>query len=208
MSILKHKYKKLGDEKLMQCIQQGDASAFDELYGRYSKRLLFYFFRELGGDEEKAQDFLQDVFLKIVEKPGLFCTKRKFSTWIFTVAYNMCKNEYRRMEVRNVVDNNVDIIDETQPGIDDDYHQVERNIDQKAFERALIAELEKLEDGHRSAFLLRYQQNLTIKEIGDILGCSEGTIKSRLFYTTHKLATRLKAFNPYQAEVTKDERIK
>lgn len=119
----------------------------------------------------------------------------------------MCKNEYRRMEVRNIVDNNVDI-DETQPGIDDDYHQVERNIDQKAFESALIAELEKLEDDHRSAFLLRYQQNLTIKEIGDILGCSEGTIKSRLFYTTHKLATRLKAFNPYQAEVTKDERIK
>jgi RNA polymerase sigma-70 factor (ECF subfamily) len=207
MTIFKHKYKKLGDEKLMQCIQQGDASAFNELYDRYSKRLLFYFFRELGGDEEKAQDFLQEVFLKIVEKPGLFCTERKFSTWIFTVAYNMCKNEYRRMEVRNVVDNNVDI-DETQPGADDDYHQVERNIDQKAFERALIAELEKLEDSHRSAFLLRYQQNLTIKEIGDILGCSEGTVKSRLFYATHKLATRLKAFNPYQAEVTKDERIK
>ncbi len=207
MTIFKHKYKKLDDEKLMQCIQQGVASAFDELYDRYSKRLLFYFFRELGGDEEKAQDFLQELFLKVIEKPGLFCTERKFSTWIFTVAYNMCKNEYRRMEVRNVIDNKVDI-DETQPGIDGDFHPAERNLDQKAFENALTAELEKLEDGHRSAFLLRYQQNLTLKEIGDILGCSEGTIKSRLFYTTHKLASRLKAFNPYRAEVPKDERTK
>ncbi len=48
----------------------------------------------------------------------------------------------------------------------------------------------------------------SLKEIGDILGCSEGTVKSRLFYTTHKLASRLKAFNPYRTEVPKDERTK
>jgi RNA polymerase sigma-70 factor (ECF subfamily) len=207
MITFKAKYKKLGDEQLMQNIQQGDVSAFNELYERYSKRLLFYFFRELGGDEEKAQDFLQELFLKIVEKPTLFCTERKFSTWIFTVAHNMCKNEYRRLEIRNVVDNNVDV-NEISSDIGSDYHPAERNIDQEAFENALMAELEKLEDGHRSTFLLRFQQNLTLKEIGDILGCSEGTIKSRLFYTTHKLASRLKNFNLYRAEVPKDERIK
>jgi RNA polymerase sigma-70 factor (ECF subfamily) len=207
MITFKAKYKKLGDEQLMQNIQQGNVSAFNELYDRYGKRLLFYFFRELGGDEEKAQDFLQELFLKIVEKPTLFCTERKFSTWIFTVAYNMCKNEYRRLEIRNVIDNNVDV-HEIPSDVDSDYHPTERNIDQEAFENALMAELEKLEDGHRSTFLLRFQQNLTLKEIGDILGCSEGTIKSRLFYTTHKLASRLKAFNPYRAEVPKDERIK
>jgi RNA polymerase sigma-70 factor (ECF subfamily) len=207
MITFKAKYKKLGDEQLMQDIQQGNVSAFNELYDRYGKRLLFYFFRELGGDEEKAQDFLQELFLKIVEKPTLFCTERKFSTWIFTVAHNMCKNEYRRLEIRNVIDNNVDVR-EIPSDVDSDYHPTERNIDQEAFENALMAELEKLEDGHRSTFLLRFQQNLTLKEIGDILGCSEGTIKSRLFYTTHKLASRLKAFNPYRAEVPKDERIK
>ena len=204
--IFKHQYKKLCDEKLMQYIQRGDVSAFNELYERYSKRLLFYFYHELGGNEEKAQDFLQELFLKIVEKPNRFCTDRKFSTWIFTVAHNMCKNEYRRLEIRNIVDNEVDV-HEIPSGIDCDYHPTERNIDQEAFENALMTELEKLEDDHRSTFLLRFQQNLTLKEIGDILGCSEGTIKSRLFYTTHKLASRLKAFNPYRAEVPKDERI-
>jgi RNA polymerase sigma-70 factor (ECF subfamily) len=207
MMIFKHQYKKLCDEKLMQCIQRGDVSAFDELYDRYSKRLLFYFFRELGGDEEKSQDFLQELFLKIIEKPELFCTERKFTTWIFTVAHNMCKNEYRRLEIRNVIDNNVDT-NAIPSDINSDYHPVERNMDLKTFENALMAELEKLEDGHRSTFLLRFQQNLSLKEIGDILGCSEGTIKSRLFYTVHKLASRLKAFNPYRAEVPKDERTK
>ena len=191
----------------MQCIQRGDTSAFNELYDRYSKRLLFYFFRELGGDEEKAQDFLQEIFLKVVEKPGLFDTERKFSTWIFSVAYNMCKNEYRRLEVREVVENNVDV-DGVLHGSECEHYQAEQKIDQKLFEKALSVELEMLEDGHRSAFLLRYQQDLSIKEIGEILGCSEGTIKSRLFYTTRKLAKKLTAFNPYKVEVPTDEKIK
>ena len=67
----------------MEYIQRRDISAFDELYRRYSHRLLRYFYRELGGDEGKAQDFLQEIFLKIVEKPELFDTERRFSSWIF-----------------------------------------------------------------------------------------------------------------------------
>jgi RNA polymerase sigma-70 factor (ECF subfamily) len=191
----------------MEFIQRGDTSAFDELYHRYSQRLLLYFFRELGGDEQKAQDFLQDAFLKIVEKPGLFDPERKFSTWIFTVAYNMCKNEYRRLETKSVVDSSANM-DEISQDFNSDYHQVERNIDQKTFKGALMEELQKFDDGHRSAFLLRYQQNFSIKEISEILGCSEGTVKSRLFYTTQKLASKLKVFNPYKTEVARDEKIK
>jgi RNA polymerase sigma-70 factor (ECF subfamily) len=207
MAIFRNKYKKYTDEKLMKCIQDGNTSAFNELYDRYSRRLLFYFYRELGGDEEKAQDFLQEIFLKVVEKPGLFDTERRFSTWIFTVAYNMCKNEYRRLEVREIVENDAKM-DEVAHGLERDYHQAEQNLDRKTFEKELLAELEKFEDGHRCAFLLRYQQDLSIKEIGEILGCSEGTVKSRLFYTTRKLARKLKAFNPCRSEVTKNERIK
>jgi RNA polymerase sigma-70 factor (ECF subfamily) len=207
MAIFKNKYKKLSDEKLMEFIQRRDTSAFDELYSRYSPRLLHYFFRELGGTKQKAEDFLQEIFLKIIEKPDLFCTEKKFSTWIFAVAYNMCKNEYRRLEVRSVVNSTANM-DGTSQDLDSDYHQLERNMDQKTFESALIAELEKFDDGHRSAFLLRYQQNLSIKEIGEIIGCSEGTIKSRLFYITQRLAAKLKAFNPYKTEELRDEKIK
>jgi len=207
MALFKHRHKKLSDERLMELIQRGDTSAFDELYDRYSRRLLLYFFRELGGNEEKAQDFLQDIFLKIVEKPGLFDTKRRFSTWIFTVAYNMCKNEYRRLEVRESAQN-VLIADAASDDCDGEYRQPEKKVDQKRFERALSAELETFDDGHRSAFLLRHQQNLSIREIGKVLGCSEGTVKSRLFYTTQKLASKLRAFNPHLTEVSTNGKIK
>jgi RNA polymerase sigma-70 factor (ECF subfamily) len=207
MAIFRNKHRNFTDEKLMECIQRRDTSAFDELYRRYSHRLLCYFHRELGGDEQKAQDFLQDIFLKIAERPELFDTERKFSSWIFTVAYNLCKNEYRRLHVRQVVDKNVDAHAIAHDG-EGEYHQLERNVDQRAFESALSAELEKFGDGQRSAFLLRYQQNLSIKEIGEILGCSEGTVKSRLFYTTQKLASRLRAFNPHETEVPTDGKTK
>lgn len=207
MVIFKNRYKRFRDEELMRRIQQGDTSAFDELYNRYGKRLLFYFFRELRGDEEKAQDFLQEIFLKIVEKPELFRIEKKFSTWMFTVAYNMCKNEYRRLEVREIIEDHLNI-DQVSQSLEDEYHPFEQKVDQKTFEKALSDELEKFDDGHRSAFLLRYQQNFSIREIGEILGCSEGTVKSRLFYTTQKLASKLKAFNPYRVEVPTDEKIK
>lgn len=207
MAIFRNKHKDFSDEKLMEYIQRRDTSAFDELYRRYSHRLLCYFYRELGGDEQKAQDFLQEIFLKIVERPELFDTERKFSSWIFTVAYNLCKNEYRRLQVRQVVDENVDADAIAHDG-ESEYHQLEQSVDQKTFQRALSAELETFGDGHRSAFLLRYQQNMSIKEIGQILGCSEGTVKSRLFYTTQKLASKLKAFNPHETEVPKHGKIK
>ena len=145
--------------------------------------------------------------MKIVENPGLFDTERRFPTWMFTVAYNMCKNEYRRLEIRDIVETDGDM-DAIPHELESEYHPAEQNLDQKIFKRALFAELEKFDNGHRSAFLLRYQQNFSIKEIGEILECSEGTVKSRLFYTTQKLAAKLKAFNPYKTEVSTDEKIK
>ncbi|NIN00162.1 MAG: sigma-70 family RNA polymerase sigma factor [candidate division Zixibacteria bacterium] len=191
----------------MECIQRADTSAFNELYDRYSRRLLHYFFRELGGDKDKAQDFLQEIFLKIVQKSELFNTEKKFSTWVFTVAYNMCKNEYRRQQVRMSLENDADV-DNLSYESEREYSRVEKNMDNETFARALLRELATLHDGLRSAFLLRYQQNLSIREIGEILGCSEGTVKSRLFYATRKLAAKLKAFNPHRAEVSRDEKIR
>ncbi|MCU0645924.1 MAG: RNA polymerase sigma factor [bacterium] len=181
----------------MEFIQQSDANAFDELYQRYSHRLLHYFFRMLGGDEEKAQDFLQDLFLKIIEKPDQFVAKHKFTSWIFTVAHNMCKNEYRRLSVRQVIDDNTDL---DSVSIGEGSKFIEQQIDQKIFENQLSRELQKLNPDYQSTFILRFQENLSIKEISNILACSEGTVKSRLFHATRKLMKQLHEFNPHQIE--------
>ena len=88
------------DEDLVRRLARGDDGAFDELYRRYRDRLLHYSCRMLGRDGEKARDFLQDLFLKLIEKPERFAPDGCFRTWIFAVAHNMCCNEYRRAAVR------------------------------------------------------------------------------------------------------------
>lgn len=200
MAIFKKKYQKYSAEQLMEFIQAGNTGAFDELYFRFNKKLLHYFYRMLG-EEGKAQDFLQEIFLKIVEKPKFFDTRKKFYSWIFSVANNMCKNEYRRKEVRKHV-NQLENMDDLSYESKSDCFPVEKKYDQKQFLSALHNELTKMELEQQTTFLLRFQQNLSIREISDILECSEGTIKSRLFYTTKKLATKLKDYNPNKTEVS------
>ncbi len=187
-------HKSTPDESLMVLISRGETSAFDEIYNRYSKRLLYFFCRMLGHDEEKAQDFLQDLFLKIIEKPHLFQKEKNFATWIYTIANNMCKNEYRHRLVRKDIRNegNVDLIS---PDESTDEHPTEKNIDRMNFRKALFSELENLKSEQKAVFLLKYQENYSIKKISSILKCSEGTVKSRLFYTTKKLAEKLKDYN-------------
>ena len=173
----------------MELVGRGEIPAFDELYGRYGKRLLFYFYRMLSQDEPKAQDFLHDLFLKLVEHPERFSPDRRFSTWIFSVAHNMCKNEYRRKSRREVVDLEFD-------AMPFDADTVIESIDRETFGGVLALELDALDEEQRTTFLLRYREQLTIREISEVLGCAEGTVKSRLYYTAKKLAARLRNFNP------------
>jgi RNA polymerase sigma-70 factor (ECF subfamily) len=184
----------------MQKIQQGKTGAFDELYRRYSQRLLLYFFRMLGRDENKAQDFLQDLFVKVIEKNHLFRPGARFSTWIFTVAHNLCKNEYRRMEVRKIMEYGVD--PDTLPILSgNEFLQLEKKMDFDRLKELMEKALEGLDENQRSTFILRFQEQLSVKEISEILGCSEGTTKSRLFYVTKKFAQKFKVYDPQTYEV-------
>lgn len=200
ITLFRKKYKNISDEQLMEFIQRRDSSAFDELYRRYHTRLLFYFFKMFNRDEDKSQDFLQDIFLKIIEKPHLFVSKQRFSSWIFRVAHNMCKNEYRRLDVRKIVTNEVD--PDTVPfDSETEMNATERAIDKNIFENRVTEELSNLNPEYKSTFILRYQEELSIKEIADILDCPLGTIKSRLFQINIKLMDRLKDFDPNRIEV-------
>jgi RNA polymerase sigma-70 factor (ECF subfamily) len=199
MPLLRKKYNLFSDERLMELLQQGDAAgqeAFDELYERYSRRLLIYFHRMLGGNHEKAQDFLQELFLKIIERPCLFNVEQGFRTWIYTVAHNMCKNEYRHLKISKIVEPAADVESIAPAGADEE-EKMENALNWKRFRAALFEELAKLDESHRATFILRHQDGFSIKEISQVLGCSEGTTKSRLFYTARKLAIRLSNFHPH-----------
>ena len=184
----RNRYHTYSDENLMALVKSRDQVAFEELYQRYSKPLLNYFYRMLGQREELARDFLQELFTKLVDQPERYKNGCRFSSWFYAIAHNMCKNEYRRMEVRN---RNQKLFTETKAESDPD-----RILDNKTFHAALEKALDCLSAEQRSVFILRFQEQLTIREIHEILDCSEGTVKSRLFYSVRKLAEELKDFKP------------
>lgn len=180
------------DNELMQLIVERDSLAFSELYDRYNRMLVNYFYKMLWQDEEKSQDFMQDLFTKIVEKPKSFDIKRNFKTWMFSVANNMCKNEYRKQVVRKNTSYNLD----ESYQIKDTAMNAMDSLQDTQFSEKLTVELAKLDEKQKSTFVMRYFQDLSIKEIAETLECSEGTIKSRLFYTLKKLTVSLKDFAP------------
>ncbi len=87
------------DEELLKLSAEGQKTAFEEIYNRYSGRIYNYFLRMNRNDSAKAQDLTQDLFLKIIQNQADFDLTRSFKTWIFSMANNMCKNIYRHQEV-------------------------------------------------------------------------------------------------------------
>ncbi|MDR2037835.1 MAG: sigma-70 family RNA polymerase sigma factor, partial [Bacteroidales bacterium] len=81
---IKKNYRAISDEELMSLFSGNDQCAFDELYRRYSKALLNFFYRMLYHNREKAEDFLHDLFLKIIEDPDKFDHSKRFNTWFYT----------------------------------------------------------------------------------------------------------------------------
>lgn len=192
MRLIKPRYQEMTDESLMIAISKGDKRAFDEIYQRYSGPLLGYFIRMLWKDREKAEDFVHDIFAKIIRKPELFDTSRSFKTWVFSVANNMCKNEYKKQEVRKNTSNGLD----SSYAVADQNTSVIAEVFDSQFRDEFEKSLEDLDAKHSEVFKLRHIEGLSIKEIAEVLEISDGTVKSRLFYATKYLAASLEAFNP------------
>jgi RNA polymerase sigma-70 factor (ECF subfamily) len=190
MALLGRAYDKLGDERLMELVVGGDEKAFAALYDRYHHRVLNYFHRMLWHDREKAMDHLQDLFAKLARQPRSYDPARPFQTWLFSVANNMCKNAYRHAEVVKTAELHL------RNGADREEAQGGVGVDRERFRLRLDAELDRLDPDQKATFVMRFHEDMAIKEIALVFGCSEGTVKSRIFYTLKKLAERLKEFDP------------
>lgn len=175
-------YENLSDEALMPYIVARKSKAFEVLYERYRVRMYRFFYRMLWQDEDIANDFLQDLFLKIIEKPQLYNSSKPFKSWIYSVANNMCKNAYRSKRFFETIDNqSLTTNEEAEYTLDDTYIQ-----------HILQQEIQALDESHGTCIMLRYFEEMSVKEIAQILDISEGTVKSRLFYGVKKLEQRMK----------------
>lgn len=178
--------KNKSDEELMAQVKGGSDSAFDELYRRYARRLNG-FFCQLGGDEERAADAVQDVMLRLYEARGRYKVGESVATWVFAMAYNLCKNQYRHLEHEQ---NYLALLD-TEPITES---RVEVQMDRQQLEEALQQVLSSLAPPLRMLFSLRYEEDLTVPQIAKIQELPEGTVKSRLHKTMTIIRNKLKEY--------------
>lgn len=202
MSLFKKKYEEQSDAQLVVYIAKGNEAAFNELYARYAQRMYAYFYKMLYQDKELASDFTQTLFLKLFEKAKSYNSQYAFSTWIYTLAGNMCKNEYRRQSRPDP------ILQMPQKMFDVSLPLGPQNIDSEIFNKHLQHAINELDSIHKQVFVLRYQDELSIKEISVIVDCPEGTVKSRLYYTLKKLSDKLIEFKPDSQKKKNERNIK
>lgn len=173
------------DGQLMQEIERGNGKAFDLLYERYADKLYRYLYRLLGNDTAKAEDFLQEVFLKVLKSAANFDHTKSVSTWVYTIATNLCRNDWRNTTNRRR------LMHTFEPWEHFPDKTVQDNIDDRYRSKALRQVIEALEQQDREILQLRFQQELSIREIAAIAGLPEGTVKSKIFYLLRKMAKQL-----------------
>ena len=178
------------DGEIMRSIMKGKEKAFDELYRRYARRLQGFFYRMLGGDAESAADFTQELFLRIWTSRKQFNGGEQVSTWLFTMAYNLCRNEYRHREVEETYLWQQSTQEEA---ID---CGIEIALDAQAFDAALEQILQQMPTEPRMLFALRYEEELSLNEIAEIMHLPLGTIKSRCHYLTLQIKQKLHHYEP------------
>ena len=166
------------DEQLLEATRGGDLRAFDQLYVRYERRL-FGYIRRMVHDHALAEDLLQDVLLTVIRDRSYDPAKGRFAAWVFTVARNRCLQQRRHDAVRE---------DERAPAPMSPAASPEQQVARTQQVRTAMA---GLTDAQQQLLLLKQVGELTYRELADIHGVAEGTIKSRLHAATKAFRRRL-----------------
>jgi len=178
-------------------VKRGDRAAFAELVEKYKQPVMNFIYRTLR-DEAEAEDLAQNVFLQIYKSRRRYRQTAKFSTWLFTIARNLCLNELRRRS-RHPAES----LEETHGEHEDQpLRQFEDKLHIAAPEKLLHGELaQKIEEAlaelpenQRSAILLCRQDELSYDEISEILGCSLSATKSLIHRGRETLKEKLKPY--------------
>ncbi len=183
------------DIQLINRAKKGDNKAFEELVIRYDRFVLniAYSYRN---DKDDADDIYQEVFMRVYKGLKNFQERSKFSTWLYRITINVCLEFKRKAKVRDHEPlNNFDDENEntfSYASIIDSGEKTDQGVLDNETSRLIKCELEKLPKQLKMAFTLKYYQGFKIKEISEMMNCTEGTIKSYLFTSSRKLRANLK----------------
>lgn len=159
------------DEDLVGQVADGHEPALAELLHRYERPLSHFIFRHTGGRD--VEDLFQETWLRVVRHAPRFDRTKRFSTWMFQIALNLCRDWHRRAPPEPI-----------------DAGETYGSTDSAPTEARLDAErlLARLPEQQREVVLLRFYQDLSEDEVARILDCPKGTVKSRLHHALARLA--------------------
>ena len=173
----------------------GDGQAFSRLVQRYQTRLLNFVYRMIG-DRERAEDLVQEAFIRVHRHLHRFDRSKRFSTWIYTIASNLAKNElrnrsrsplilYQSMKARRQADSLPLQFEDTGSRPDDMYST-------RYLSELVDGVVARLPEHHREVFVLRELDGKSYEEIAEIVQCNIGTVKSRLNRARHTFAEMIR----------------
>jgi RNA polymerase sigma-70 factor (ECF subfamily) len=174
--------RELSDEVLMLRTGQGDRGAFDEIVRRYTSRMVNVAY-QMTGDSELAQDIAQETFYRAYRSAATYKQIAKFSTWLYTIAINLCRNELRRRKHKFYSLEEMAERDEESSvriDIEDKNAKPDRDVEQRELGKLIMKAIDTLPEKFRQPIVLRDVQGLSYEETGKILKLPEGTVKSRI----------------------------
>lgn len=167
--------------KRIKQVLKGDINAFADIVDFYQHRLYQVCFRMLSNQQE-AEDIAQEAFVRAYTNLHTFDQKRKFSTWLYRIATNLCIDRIRKKKPDYYLDAEV-------PGTEglDMYSQIaaeeqlpEEQLEQMELQDRIQYEISRLPDKYRTVIVLKYIEELSLQEIGEILDMPVGTVKTRI----------------------------
>lgn len=168
--------------EMIEACQRGDQDAFASLF-EANKDKIYSIALRYAGSETAAMDIAQDTFLKLLSRIGQFRAEANFDTWLYRLVVNSCLDHHRRTrKVMPILEGLLDAIGAARESVLHDLLRQEREV-------AVHRVVGKLPSEQRIVVILRYMEDLSYEQIADILGCSMGTVASRL-NRAHKLMER------------------
>ncbi len=192
------------DEMLMVRYQRGERKAFAELVRRHNRPIYNFVLRQLRVPSI-AEDVTQDVFMRLVQNAAEFKHEARFLTWLYTIARNLCIDQLRKLSHRRHASLDQPSGDQATEGktlgesISDPSPQAsaEHNALSSEVRSCIVRAVDSLPDDQREVFLLREVASLPFRDIAEITGVGENTVKSRMRYALDRLKDALREFEEY-----------
>jgi len=168
------------DEELVARSVRGDAESFNQLILRWERPIYALAYRTLGRDED-ARDICQETFLRAYRALPKFRGQAKFSSWLYRIALNLCRDLMRRERRTPVVQapEDMDLLDLA--AANEPSESIEDLVARKDMTARVERAMERLPEEQRTAIVLKEYHGLTFQEIADLVGCPLSTVKTRLY---------------------------